>query len=188
MDHYLDIKILSDPEFPAPMLMNVLFTKLHRVLVQLSSSDIGVSFPQIDEQRPSIGNMMRLHGHQASLQILREQDWLKGMRDHIELNDIAPVPNDAKHCQVKRVQAKSNAGRLRRRYQKRHPDVVDEEVERLIPDTVEKHLALPYLQLKSESTGQQFRLFLQHQPVQSPVTKGAFNCYGISSTATVPWF
>ena len=33
MDHYLDIRLLPDPEFPAPLLMNALFTKLHRALV-----------------------------------------------------------------------------------------------------------------------------------------------------------
>lgn len=44
--HYIDITILPDPEFSHTHLMGALLSKLHRALVQLQSSSIGVSFPQ----------------------------------------------------------------------------------------------------------------------------------------------
>jgi len=188
MDHYLDIKLLPDPEFPVPMLMNALFTKLHRALVQLDNKHIGVSFPKVDQKKIHMGNVLRLHGSAQHLQQLQEQNWLKGMRDHTEQSEIAPVPDHAEHYRVSRKQVKSNAVRLRRRYLKRHPEVTDKDAEGLIPDTLEKRLDLPYLQLKSNSTGQQFRLFLIHQPAQAQVTEGEFNSYGLSTNATVPWF
>ncbi len=188
MDHYLDIKILPDPEFPAPILMNALFAKLHWLLVRLDTKTIGVSFPKVDQGHPNIGELMRLHGSAQGLEQLQSQSWLKGMRDHIEMSAITPVPDKAQHCRVKRVQVKSSVERLRRRYQKRHPGVTEKDAKGIYPDAVEKRTPLPYLQLKSESTGQQFRLFLEHQAPQQQVVAGEFNSYGLSSTATIPWF
>ena len=41
MNHYTDISILPDPEFPATVLMNSLYTKLHKALCDLNSTRIG---------------------------------------------------------------------------------------------------------------------------------------------------
>jgi len=186
MDHYQNLKILPDPEFPPSMLMNALFAKLHRVLVQLKSKQIGVSFPMQDQKKPTLGDVLRLHGTADALQNLQAQNWLKGMRDH--LKEISSIPVDAQYCQVRRVQVKSSAERLRRRYRHRHEGITKTDAAGLIPESVEKRLGLPYLQLKSGSTEQRFRLFIEHQSPQSNPTSGAFNRYGFSSEATVPWF
>lgn len=188
MDHYQDIKILPDSEFPLPMLMNALFAKLHRTLVQINSNSIGISFPKVVSERPSLGDLFRLHGTQSNLQQLQSQNWLQGMRDHTDVKDIARVPSGTQHCRVRRVQAKSSVERLRRRYCKRHEGVTAADVASLIPNSVEKRLSLPYLQLKSESTGQRFCLFIEHQQVLAQVTMNDFNSYGLSSQSTVPWF
>jgi len=47
MDHYLEIRVLPDPEFSSEMLMAALFAKLHRVLGARGQGDIGVSFPMV---------------------------------------------------------------------------------------------------------------------------------------------
>lgn len=47
MDHYLEIRVLPDPEFSSEMLMAALFAKLHRVLGARGQGDIGVSFPDV---------------------------------------------------------------------------------------------------------------------------------------------
>ncbi len=188
MNHYQDIKIQPDPEFLTPMLMNALVAKLHHVLVQLNSNDIGISFPDVDQKKPSLGDVLRLHGAAETLQNLQMQNWLTGMRDHVEGREIELIPPNAQHCLVRRVQVKSSATRLRRRYCKRHADVTEQEALKLIPDALEKASSLPYLQLKSESTGQHFRLFIEHQPPQSQPIIGEFNCYGLSAKATIPWF
>lgn len=188
MNHYQEIKILPDPEFQTSMLMSALFSKLHRVLAQLKNSSIGISFPKAGIDNPTLGNLLRLHGTEKELNDLQEIDWLKGMRDHLAMKEIKTVPENAKHCHVQRVQTKSSVARLRRRYLKRHNKVTDQEVIKLIPDAVEKQLTLPYLQLKSESTEQRFRLFIKHQSAQETSVAGEFNSYGLSRQATVPWF
>jgi len=189
MDHYQDIKILADPEFPQSMLMNALFAKLHRALVQIKSNAIGISFPNVKgNTSKNLGDLFRLHGTAESLQNLEAQSWLRGMRDHVDATEVSPIPENVQFCRVKRVQSKSSAERLRRRYLKRHDSVTEKDVVGMIPDSVEKRLELPFLQLKSESTGQHFCLFIEHQAAQPNAVAGEFNSYGLSNKATVPWF
>lgn len=188
MDHYQDLLILPDPEFKTTMLMNALFAKLHRAFVRLENTSIGISFPKANNSTPTLGDTLRLHGDALDLLRLQEEDWQSGMWDHMQIKAIGPVPEGSQFCRVKRVQAKSNAERLRRRYCSRHEGVTMEEAESLIPFSSEKRLHLPYLQLKSESTGQHFRLFLEHETELTQSVSGEFNSYGLSNTATVPWF
>lgn len=185
MDHYLDIRLLPDPEFSAPMLMNALFAKLHRALAADASIDIAISFPGATVSH--LGCVMRLHGSATRLTAHMAQSWLGGMRDHLEITAVAPIPATATPYLVRRVQAKSSAERLRRRYLKRHPETDSSSIVELIPDGVERQLTLPYLRINSSSSGQQFLLFIQ-QTLASEALEGDFNSYGLSSAATVPWF
>ena len=187
MDHYIDIKLLPDPEFPPNLLMNALFAKLHRGLVEAGKNRIGVSFPQHDDARPTLGTVLRLHGKAEDLSHLMRHKWLNGMRDHIHANEISPIPPPRGYRNVYRVQAKSNPERLRRRYMKRH-QADSKAAEEAIPDTVAEHLPLPWVTLGSQSTGQRFRLFIAHAPLIPDATEGTFSHYGLSRNATIPWF
>lgn len=189
MDHYVDLKLRPDPEFSPPMLMNALFAKLHRALVSLSSERIGVSFPGHEARAPHLGVCLRLHGQRVDLETLMAQEWLHGMRDHLVLENATPrpVPAQSAHRTVQRVQADSNPERLRRRLMRRHNLSEDTARER-IPDSAARWLDLPYVQLRSTSTGQPFRLFIAHGPLQATAQPGIFSAYGLSPTATVPWF
>ncbi|MCB1921872.1 MAG: type I-F CRISPR-associated endoribonuclease Cas6/Csy4, partial [Candidatus Competibacteraceae bacterium] len=66
--------------------------------------------------------------------------------------------------------------------------VTIEQAIQVIPDSKAKRLNLPYLVLTSQSTGQQFRLFVEHLAIREQAVAGEFSAYGLSSTATVPWF
>ena len=187
MDRYIDIRLLPDPEFPAPVLMNALFSKLHRGLVTHGGRNIGVSFPDVGKNGRSLGECLRLHGSKTDLEKLMVSNWLVGMRDHAAVSEIAEIPARAKQRVVRRVQAKSNPERERRRLMTRK-GITTEQAMRAIPDSSAKKLNLPYLVLTSQSTGQQFRLFVEHLAVQDQAMGGTFGAYGLSSTATIPWF
>ncbi|MBK1719358.1 type I-F CRISPR-associated endoribonuclease Cas6/Csy4 [Thiocystis violacea] len=189
MDHYLDIRLLPDPEFTPTVLMDALFAKLHRALVDLASTQIGVSFPgrRKDPKCRDLGDLMRIHGFVGDLRNLMELSWLTGMRDHIDLYGPAPIPDRIGYCTVRRMQAKSSPERLRRRLAIRK-GISEEEARRSIPDNKAKRLDLPYLAIKSRSTGQTFRLFIDQQPSALQSEDGVFNHYGFSRTATLPWF
>ena len=188
--HYIDITLLPDPEFSHAHLLGALVAKLHRALVRGQTTTIGVSYPQHVDQplaRRTLGAVLRLHGTPDALQRLMGQDWLRGMRDHTQAGDLHPVPTDAQHRTVRRRQFKTNADRLRRRRMHRKGETA-EQAAVAIPFSVERHPNLPFVQLRSSSTGQPFSLCVEHGPLFSQPTPGTFNAYGLGQEATVPWF
>jgi len=187
MDHHLDIELRPDPEFPAPQLMSALLAKLHRALVRQGAGLIGISFPAVNAQAPHLGSRLRLHGSEAALHALQASDWLSGMRDHVNSGPIAPIPAEVQHRVVRRVQAHSSPERMRRRLMRRQ-QLSAEQAEQRIPDSSAQLLRLPFAQLRSTSTGQSFRLFIEHGPLQPGAAAGEFSAYGLSQTGTVPWF
>lgn len=187
MDYYLDIHLRPDPEFGAPMLMNALVSKLHRALVELDATDIGISFPSYNLKPRTLGNSLRLHGTQDRLAQLMESRWLVGMADHTNCGSLLQVPSAAQHRRVQRKQVKSNVERLRRRRMKRKGETY-EQARHAIPDFVEQKSGLPFLTLNSRSTGEVFKLFVDHGEIVDEPKAGAFNRYGLSQGATIPWF
>ena len=191
MDHYVDIDVRVDPDFASHQLMSVLYAKLHRALAARAGSEagsgIGVSFPGFDPKAPYLGTRLRLHGSLADLSALMAGNWLAGMRDHVAVAPPAAVPPDAQHRPVRRVQVKSSPERLRRRLMRRHP-IDEQEARKRIPDEVASLTRLPFVQLRSTSTGQPFRLFIEHGPLLPRAWPGNFNAYGLSREASVPWF
>jgi CRISPR-associated endonuclease Csy4 len=185
MDSYIDIKIRRDPEFATPQLMSALFAKLHKAFVQIENRGIGVSFPKAEPN--GLGDVLRLHGSAGALQRLMELPWLVGIRDHIHLSSIEVVPVEVQYRQLQRIQAKSNPERLRRRAMRRHK-IDAEEAAKRIPDSAVELVNLPYVRMNSTSTNQQFRVFIRQGPLLQAPVQGPFNAYGLSATATIPWF
>lgn len=169
------------------MLMGALYSKLHRALVSLETDRIGVSFPEYSLKPKGLGGILRIHGSDEHLKPLQSLEWLRGMRDHIEITTAIPVPAEAQHCCVKRCQYKTNADRLRRRRMKRKGETYQQAFE-AIPDSVEQRPDLPFAVLRSQSTGQSFHLFVEQGKPQSEPVSGRFNSYGLSLGATVPIF
>ncbi|MBX8497483.1 type I-F CRISPR-associated endoribonuclease Cas6/Csy4 [Pseudomonas cichorii] len=187
MDHYLDLQLLPDPEFAATQLMSALMSKLHRGLHDLRRNDIGISFPALGGKARGLGDRLRLHGSAQALDALMALTWLTGMRDHVRVGELSMVPADAQHRRVSRVQVDSNPERTRRRLIKRH-GITEEQARERIPDSAAKRCNLPFTQLRSRTSGQTFLLFIQHGSLQTNAQPGTFNSYGLSATATVPWF
>lgn len=202
MDHYVDIQLQPDAEFAPAILMAALFTKLHKALAEGSHQDIGVSFPHMDlveatqpqctsrtgaHPRYALGHVLRLHGNSQALQKLLATNWLTGMRDHVSCTAVLVVPAQVGHRVVSRVQAKSSPERLRRRQMRRH-GLTKEQAQERIPDSAAEMLNLPFLTLRSQSTGQTFRLFIRLGPEQTMPVLGGFGAYGLSPQTTIPWF
>ncbi|MGC3965602.1 MAG: type I-F CRISPR-associated endoribonuclease Cas6/Csy4 [Rhodocyclaceae bacterium] len=187
MDHYIDIRVRPDPEIAVAHVLNALAERLHLALVGLQARDVGISFPRFRSDRPSLGDLLRLHGTSAALNGLMANGWAATLADYVEIGSTTPVPAGAKHRVVARRQVCSNAERVRRRQMKRQGWSEDQARER-IPTSIEKRLDLPYLNLRSRSTAQPYRLFIEHRPCQNEATRGDFNAFGLSVSATIPWF
>lgn len=188
MDHFFDIRLRPGPELSSNHLMDVLFGKLHLALAARQTGDVGISFPGVAAGRNSgLGDIMRLHGNATALDALMGTQWLAGWVDYVHCGSISAVPAGTGHRMVRRVQAKSSADRIRRRQMRRHGYDEVQARER-VPDNVERRLDLPYVNLRSASTGQAFRLFIEHGPLLVTPQQGRFSAYGLSLQATVPWF
>lgn len=181
MDHYIDIKVLSDPEFDTTTLMNALYSKLHRILAATSEENIGVSFPH---SKKTPGDLLRLHAEQSVLQQLMDKNWLKGLSDYTHVTAITIVPDQTQHIRVKRIQSKMTAARLRRAVKRGSISV--QEAETLLAERT--LLKKPFFQLQSSSTSRRFPLFIEQDEPQTEAIKGTFTSYGLSDKATVPWF
>ena len=184
MDHYIEIRVLPDPEFSEEMLMAALVAKLHRALGQRGQGDIGISFPAYSIKP---GPVLRLHGQHQALSDLESLTWRKGLSDYCVSSDIKPVPAVTQWRCVSRVQVKSSAQRLMRRSVKKGW-LTEEEAQQRLLTMQEARTDLPWLNLRSLSTGQSFRLFIRHGDLLSAPVIGAFSTYGLSATATIPWF
>lgn len=184
MDHYLEIRVLPDPEFSEEMLMAALVAKLHRALGQRGQVDIGISFPAY-AVKP--GAILRLHGHRQALNELERLAWRKGLSDYCDCTEIKNVPEVNHWRCVSRVQVKSSAQRLMRRSVKKGW-LTEEEAQQRMLTMAEARTDLPWLNLRSLSTGQSFRLFIRHGDLLSAPVTGVFSTYGLSATATIPWF
>ncbi|WP_253377956.1 type I-F CRISPR-associated endoribonuclease Cas6/Csy4 [unidentified bacterial endosymbiont] len=184
MDHYLEIRVLPDPEFSEEMLMAALVAKLHRVLGQRGKGDIGISFPAHDIKP---GAILRLHGSLPALNELELLAWRKGLSDYCICADIKPVPAVSTWRCVNRVQVKSSAQRLMRRSVKKGW-ITEQEAQQRLRTAEDARTDLPWLNLRSLSSGQSFRLFIRHGELLCAPVAGTFSTYGLSATATVPWF
>jgi CRISPR-associated endonuclease Csy4 len=186
--HYLDLTLRPDPEQSPDELMSALYQALHRSLVQLRSQAIAVVFPQYRIlQAKTVGDTLRLVGPPQALQALMALPWLLALKDHVKQTDATPVPPGAQPMRLERVQAKTSVDRLRRRAMKRHQLSAADAQERL-PDTVaNKRPNLPSVRLHSASTGQGYDLFLRLRTAEAQAL-GPFNSFGLSASATVPWF
>lgn len=185
--HYLDLIVVPDAETGVPQLLGALYDRLHLTLVQQRLDTIGVSFPGYSVIPRTLGTTLRLHGHEAALRQLFGADWLKGLRDHVRMTEIAQAPVDAPHRTVQRKQFKTNVERMRRRRMRRKGETA-EQASTAIPSSIERTPDLPYLHVRSRSTGQPFCLFIALGPLSANATPGDFNSYGLAGTATVPWF
>ena len=184
MDNYINIKVIPDQEFSSGLLMNALFAKFHRALVDAGHGKIGVSFPHAHR---TLGDTIRLHGSQDVLQGFMELRWLKGLTDYTLVTSIREVPDNCRYRVVKRVQSKSSVERLYRRSIKKGW-LNTKEAETRMYAAKDKQIDFPFVQLKSRSSGQIFRLFIKHGKLSDSPVDGKFSDYALSDVATIPWF
>lgn len=185
--HYLDIRVVPDPETSATQLLGALYDRLHLALVQQRADTVGVSFPGYSTTPRTLGNVLRLHGDEQALRQLLLADWLKGVRDHVRLTEITSVPSDATYRTVQRRQFKTNVERLRRRRMQRKGET-EAQAKQAIPTTVERRPNLPFVHLRSRSNNQSYCLFIALGPATANAHPGTFNSHGLSPTRTIPWF
>ena len=66
--------------------------------------------------------------------------------------------------------------------------ITDDEVKQYKVKMFAKGLDNPYLEIVSGSNGQRHRRYIEFGPLLDNPVEGAFDQFGLSKTATIPWF
>jgi len=183
MEYYIDIELKPDAEMRESPLMNLVYNKLHKALVKLKAEQIGVSFPKYQIK---LGKVLRLHGNKTNLQNLHGLNWLGGIAGYCKISDMKKVPADVKYRAVSRIRANMTKSKLKRLKQRGSITLGKEKDYKA--KMFSQGLDNPYLDLKSESTGQKHRRFFCFGPLLNQPVHGKFDSYGLSKVATIPWF
>jgi CRISPR-associated endonuclease Csy4 len=183
MDYFTDIKLLPDAEIPATVLMNAIYTKLHKALCDLHSTNIGISFPKY---KVTLGDVLRIHGKEPVLNDLQGLDWIGGMKGYCKISDIVPVPAGSKFRTISRKQPTVSQSKLNRLIKR--GSITEDEVKNYKAKMFTKGLDNPYVELVSGSNGQRHRRYIEFGELQDSPVEGEFDQFGLSKIATVPWF
>lgn len=184
MNYYLDIQMRPSLEFSEHVLMDEVYFRLHKVMGKFGEGKVGVSFPKVNK---TLGACLRLHADKSILEKMMSTSWAHGIEDHIIISSLNPIPEAVSYRIVKRIQIKSSTERVLRR-SVRKGWITAEEADLRLANSCDKSSSLPFLNLKSMSTGQKFPLFIEHGPILKSPEAGEFSSYGLSSNATIPWF
>lgn len=185
MNYFIDITLLPDPEFKETVLLNSLYSKLHKALFELKSINIGVSFPNY---KVTLGNVLRIHGEKTTLTDLQGLNWIGGMSGYCVIGDIAPVPEATQFRMVSRVQTTMSNAKLKRLIKRGTIPEDDIEQYRAKMFSKGKLLDNPYVELVSGSNGHKHRRYIKFSDLLDKSVEGEFDQFGLSKTATVPWF
>ncbi len=193
MKYYLDIKIVPDAEVPIYFIRNKVYSKLHKALSSLKPTDIGVRFPKY---KIKLGDVVRLHGTDKNLTVLQSTNWLGGLNGYCEVSEIQSIPDQIVGYRViSRKQATMNLKKLEKRvqYQKEQgvlktQDEITDYEKQYKAKMYATGLDNPYLEIESSSNGHKHRRYIQFGEVVEQEVKGKYDTFGLSKTATVPWF
>lgn len=190
MDYYLDITLLPDAESNLGYLWEKVYTQVHLALVEQQESDlsnVAISIPGYGEKPFPLGNKLRLLAvSEKDLEKLELSKWLMRLQDYCHATSIKEVPKTEVFVNFNRKQFKTNLERMARRRAKRHKESFEQALGHY-KSKEEQKTKLPFIQVKSLSNNTRFPLFIE-KTNETQKIEGEFNCYGLSKTATVPWF
>ncbi|MGZ8159536.1 MAG: type I-F CRISPR-associated endoribonuclease Cas6/Csy4 [Methylobacter sp.] len=192
MNHYQDITLLPDAEIGLHFVWEKVYQQIHLGLVEMQDSNgklpIGIALPAYNADQHQLGNKLRLLAEtEAELQRFNAQQWLSRLSDYVHLTGIRNVPGRIQtHASYFRIQPKSSNARLARRKAQRENSSVEQALAAL-ENIQEQRSDAPYVWVKSQSSGERFRLFIGYVEVSESGSKG-FNAYGLSRQSSVPVF
>lgn len=183
MKYYIDVTLKPDAEMRENVLLNTVYTKFHKILFDQKSNDIAVSFPKY---KVLLGNVIRIHGLQNSLTNLQKGEWLGGIVGYCAIGDVLPVPDGVQYRKVSRKQSNMTEAKLRRLIKR--GSISEKDIKAYKAKMFSQGLDNPYFELQSHSTQQRHRRFIDFGPLLDNPVSGTYDYFGLSKTATVPWF
>lgn len=183
MDSYIDVRLTPDAEMREAELSSKVFTKFHKALATLGTNQIGISFPLVNYK---LGQLFRIHSERDLLSELQSLNWLGPLSGYCQISEITPIPQQVKYRAVSAKRSNLSNSKLRRLVARGSIDKDGEKRYKI--KMLSQGFDNPYLDLFSSSTGQVHRKFFEFSEIKHEAVQGAFDSYGLSKGATVPWF
>ncbi|MBF0264822.1 MAG: type I-F CRISPR-associated endoribonuclease Cas6/Csy4 [Gammaproteobacteria bacterium] len=165
------------------VLLNKIYTKFHKALFTLNADNIGISFPKY---KVLLGNTIRLHSSKQSMKELQSTNWIGGLSGYCDISAIQEIPEQVKYRTISRKQANMTEAKLRRLIKR--STISSEETKKYKTKMFSQSLENAYLELDSNSNGHKYRRYIQFGELQDKPVNGHFDTFGLSKTATIPWF
>jgi CRISPR-associated endonuclease Csy4 len=200
MKYYIDISLLPNEEIRLSFLWQKIFQQVHIALVENkvadNESEIALSIVDYGNKIFPLGSKLRLFaGKEDTLVKLDIHQWLNRLSDYCHIKPIKVVPDDInQYARFKRKPVKSIESKAKRRAAHLNKPYA-EVLAYLIKEGRSYESELPFIKVESQNTKKrvgggvscQFLLFIESSIFEEPIP-GKFDCYGLSKTATVPWF
>ena len=183
MDSFIDIQLKPDAEMREAELSSKVFTKFHKALVTLNTNQIGISFPLVNLK---LGRMFRIHGNVSLLHDLQRLDWLGPLIGYCQIGVISPIPLQVHYRVISSKRSNLSKSKLNRLIARGSIDKEGEKRYKI--KMLSQGFDNPYLDLFSSSTEQVYRKFFDLSSIHDQPVSGVFDSYGLSKTATIPWF
>ncbi|MCF7859719.1 MAG: type I-F CRISPR-associated endoribonuclease Cas6/Csy4 [Candidatus Cloacimonetes bacterium] len=192
MNYYQDLTLLPGGDIGISFIRNKVFNRIHKRLVDFKKADgsvpIALTFPNYANNKKDLGNKIRLLTEDKT--VLEKYDLFSLVSifsDYVHVTNIRSVPlNINGYVCFFRKQSNNNVERLAKRRAKRK-GISFQEALSDYSQFEEQFIDLPFLTLKSGSTGETFKLFIDKKEAEmSSSTK--FNTFGLSKGGAVPDF
>ncbi len=196
MKYYQDITLIPDMEVSIGFLWHKVFQQIHIGLADNKQPDgtsaIAVSFLEYNKAGFPLGSQLRLFTEsEQQLVQFNAGKWLERLQDYCHIKPIRQVSDVKNFVRFQRKATKSperKAQRLAEHLQK----PVDEVIKYRKKNDLFNESKLPFINMESQASTEtgdknKFRLFIE-QTFHDESIQGSFDCYGLSKTATVPWF
>lgn len=203
MKYYLDIILHPDNEVPANFLMGKVYTQLHLAFVEnkneKNQQPVGVVFPEYSDgkdndskDKKGLGKIIRLiFKSESDLENLNLSSKLESFSDYVTTGQTKNIPADIQSfIRYKRVQPKISYAKLKRLLIRKlgESDQLYEELNKQwdLVKKDKKNIDLPFVELKSLSSNNRFKLFLFREYASDANYKGDFNLYGLNDKVALP--
>ena len=195
MRHYTDLIIRADSRGEAGTLMSEAFLRLHGVIGEMGAGRLGVAFPNLQEgDWPHPGNVLRVFGDEADLQGVHDARGIQHLEKAggLRRGKVLAVPSD--HGWVRFVRDRAaekgthqaidrSEARFIARYRQQHgKDPTKAELQKRRQALRQRdEQRLPFLRLRSRSTGGLFSIHIRREnPEEEGAESGHFTVYGLA--------
>lgn len=190
MKNYIEIELTAGFEMPYHVLLSKIVQQLHFGFLNKS---LGLSFPQYNKKRHTIGNLIRIFGTVEELEEFNITEVLNRYLNNVIISEILDVPVKCKYGSYYRYRPNfghtlAGIERVARRKAKRSGMTYEEAFLHLSSFNIGVDDELPFISIKSVSTGGIFRLHINYTECSAENVVENFNSYGLSKVNTVPVF